>query len=307
MFAKDVKIFFEKYKSLPKDERIHEDVCRSDYPLKFYLDIDISLDGGCEENREHLSKYPIQELISILKGYVQAQWQFDSGKQVDSSSWMEFDSSKENVRVSRHLHNDSMIFRNIDHLFTFIKRLEMRVIEEIKYFNNPNARKLSIARSKRGKVKKEVVVDVLVYGRNRCMRLPWSRKPGDDRFLLPVVGGQVVNGELDFQLFCRVLANYQIDPKTDFIFEYPHHYIQRRESRRPMGENQDAETLLSEIIFAEAKEGSFEPPRSFYDDKVIMEVQDISSLKSNIFDNHTTTIPSQLKLQPTLKDFFKSN
>jgi hypothetical protein len=118
---------------------------------------------------------------------------------LNRNSWLEFDASLKGLKVSRHIHNDHMIFFDIEHLYTFMKRLQVHNTDRkfgaklIKSHSIQSAilldvqqgiakaQSLVIYREKNGKKREELFFDMLVYNKNRCLRLPWSTKVGEKR------------------------------------------------------------------------------------------------------------------------------
>ena len=155
-------------------------------PLKFYADLEFE-PTLFEENME--KEKQVDEMITAFKSYVELLWEIDTKRPVPLDSWIEFDATREQKKVSRHLHNDGMVFQDMEHLHTFMSRLQNRINFDIRE-NAPTASTaqiLVVYRQKNGSKVKELFFDMLVYTRNRCMRLPWSTKTGEFRHLYPVI------------------------------------------------------------------------------------------------------------------------
>jgi len=83
-------------------------------------------------------------------------------------------------KVSFHIHNRDMWFRNIQACGAFLKRVEQRAQRTPRL-----CRLLSVWRKKRQEMQMEFFADQGVYTRNRCLRLVYSTKMGKRRYLLP--------------------------------------------------------------------------------------------------------------------------
>lgn len=181
---------------------------REGYPLKFYADLEFE-PTLFEENME--KEKQTNEMITAFKSYVELLWEIDTKRPVPLDSWIEFDATREQKKVSRHLHNDGMVFQGMEHLHTFMLRLQNRINFDIRESASAStAQILVVYRQKNGSKVKELFFDMLVYTRNRCMRLPWSTKTGEFRHLYPVVR-QTVRRDIStpqWDLFKRVLSVY---------------------------------------------------------------------------------------------------
>jgi hypothetical protein len=69
-----------------------------------------------------------------------------------------------------------------------MKRLQVTIFLDV-HKGVQEAINLTVFREKYGKKKKELFFDMLVYTRNRCMRIPWSTKVNEYRHLYPVTHG----------------------------------------------------------------------------------------------------------------------
>lgn len=200
---------------------------RENCPIKFFMDLEFE-PLKFEENKP--KEYMITEMIIILKKYIIEQWKIDTSTYLSNDYWIEFDSSKSEKKISRHLHNDAMVFSDIDHLFTFMKRIQTTIFLDIQK-GNEEANKLIVFREKNGKKKKELFFDMLVYTRNRCMRLPWSTKYNEQRHFYPVLNGEVRRDMItpQWELFHRSLSNYWLDgyPPSE-PFSYPTDLLEER-------------------------------------------------------------------------------
>eukprot|EP01117_Protostelium_nocturnum_P019953 TRINITY_DN877_c0_g2_i1.p1 TRINITY_DN877_c0_g2~~TRINITY_DN877_c0_g2_i1.p1 ORF type:complete len:1104 (+),score=379.04 TRINITY_DN877_c0_g2_i1:496-3312(+) len=230
-----VEEFYALYSQMSLMNRVYHDVARESYPIKLYIDIewDTTID---EINRERESE--IDDMMDILKSYLVKQWERDTETEAPTDFFLEFDASTAGKKVSRHLHNDKMIFFDSEHLWTFMRRL-IKTINADHKNGNTDATKLIIMREK-GKEKekkKEMIVDMLVYHKNMCLRLPGSTKSGELRPLY-----QVVNREIkrdvpvpDLDIFARVLTTYWPDgtpPQEPFMYS-PENFEERKIKETP--------------------------------------------------------------------------
>jgi hypothetical protein len=83
-----------------------------------------------------------------------------------------------------------MIFEDVEQLQHFMKRLRDTILLD-REKGIEKAEKLIVFREKLNSKKQELFFDLLVYGRNRCMRLPWSTKVAQQRPLIPVQEGVI--------------------------------------------------------------------------------------------------------------------
>jgi hypothetical protein len=120
------------------EKRTFEEIMRADCPLKFFMEVSYQLAPANQSGTE--------KIMRTLREEIALQWHRDTGKTVrafllsvvccccsplDSSllfqaaedGWIEFDRS-DAFTVQRTLYNYKMGFRNVEHLYTFVSRLE---------------------------------------------------------------------------------------------------------------------------------------------------------------------------------------
>ncbi|PRP78876.1 putative ATPase [Planoprotostelium fungivorum] len=228
--AQPVQDFYQDYLDMVAADRQYHDIVRESYPVKLYIDVE--WDPKKEEE--------VDDMMSALKGYVGKQWEEDTGLTYPRERWIEYDASLKGKKVSRHLHNDGMVFYDSIHLYTFMKRLIKTISTQVRN-DVEDAKKLIIYRpsGKDGNVRKELVMDMKVYNRNNCLRLPGSVTGGDVmRPLYLVEDNGVIRRDMavpDFDTFIRTLSTYW--PKGTPPVEphkYPNELLEERKGALPI-------------------------------------------------------------------------
>jgi len=261
--AQDLDSFFADYIKMNPNERIYDDVLREGYPVKFFADLEFD-PLKFVENQAKLKE--VSSMVQILKHYIERQWLKDRAEfsyQTSSNDineyWMEFDASS-NARTSRHLYNDAMIFLDSEHLHMFAKRVIKNIESDIEK-HDLEAEKLIVFREKNGQKKKEIFIDMLVFRKNHCMRMPWSTKANEKRPFNLVIPSRSLEESLgtlkrerqetmleirvvpEFEIFQRCLLTVPF-PKIDPL-SYPSTMLEERSSQSPSRKPPIEEKTLS--------------------------------------------------------------
>jgi DNA mismatch repair protein MLH1 len=228
--AQTIDDFYDDYRKRAPTDRFSEDVLRQGCPVNFFADLECEV-SLAENKGRHVY---MDRMLATFKRYVGDQWLSDTSAPAEQQfCWTEFDASALPAhKMSRHLHCSTIAFADVDHMYTFMCRVERRVFRDARA-GDPDAQLLVVYRDKRGKLVEELFVDMTVFTNNRCLRLPWASKPGQYRPLLPVIDGVVAARAtsapskplLVAALSCRVL------PSTK-PFAYPPGMLETRDSKQ---------------------------------------------------------------------------
>jgi hypothetical protein len=270
------------------EERIFEQVIFDGVPVKFFLDLEFE-PQLFQENSEKEGR--VSEMILSLKKFVQELWEKDTKSEAPLKYWVQLDSTRAEKKVSRHLFNDGMVFKDIDHLYTFVKRLQTMLNDECRK-KNEAAIQLIISRQKYGQKKKEYFFDMQVYNKHHNLRLPWSTKLGEGRhFYVVDESGQVRRDQSNpqWEIFQRILVNYwpkgapPVQP-----FEYSDSDLAQRSSKpsaiqspfknKSAAPKSQFQLTIENALFGQIRREAISVPSKFLNDQVIIPLLDTKSL-----------------------------
>jgi len=96
-----------------RKERIFEDVAQEGKPVKLFVDMEFE-PQKYPENSKIVStenwENEICNMVTIFKRCASELWKSKTNDTILEENWLEFDSSLPNVKISRHLHNDRIVF-----------------------------------------------------------------------------------------------------------------------------------------------------------------------------------------------------
>ncbi len=236
--------FYQYYKNLEPAFRAHYDVARENWPVTFYMDLEFELfkqNQHCKGGSmlEALIKRVAQQwaedhgidVDAIMTGFVVTDasnvplvFERESGSEIleeaesggegpepmdlekeDEVVVVVAEEAKKNkkklLKVSFHVHNQSMWFAGgVTAVCEFMQYIiDQLAAEDDKTF--------TVWREKDGTMKEECFVDMTVYTRNRCFRLPFSSKLGEARPLLPLHISDPVLREVSRDYFFRTILS----------------------------------------------------------------------------------------------------
>lgn len=201
--------FFAHYERLLPRQRHYYDLARAGFPVRLYMDL--------EYKRYDQNPANAEPLLDALLEVVKAQYAAENGGNAERLTFFVTNSSKTsdddddddmsisgdegesndhddevlsepvaNGKVSYHV-TGSVWFSSVDTLRSFMQRVEQRVR------NNQELSNVLLvwqyqwdAQQKTHMMKQALFADMSVYTRNRCFRLPYSSKFGEDRPFLPL-------------------------------------------------------------------------------------------------------------------------
>jgi len=153
-----LNLFFNEFQSKSQEERIFEDVAQEGKPVKLFVDMEFEPQKYPENSTIVSSEnweYDICNMVTIFKRFASELWNSKTNDTIPEESWLEFDSSLPNIKISRHLHNDRIVFKNMDHLYTFMKELESIIFTNVDDQLDKDESKLIVYREKKRKKKRE--------------------------------------------------------------------------------------------------------------------------------------------------------
>lgn len=234
--------FLHYYETLDEDQRCFYDMARTDRPLSLYMDLEYELfDNGC--NDHHNPQEMLQIIKDLIGGDPESFRVYDASSippadeeaslDLESMSISSDDDEEEEKKESRgkvsfHVHNHRLWFPDAAAMETYVRDLMER---------DP---RLQVWRQKKKKegsyeMQKKFFADMTVYSANRCFRLPFSSKMGQQRPFKPMNSAWGV-------------ADALISPPMKELFQLQQkQYEQRGTTRRSI-----EAASISPSVFAEA-------------------------------------------------------
>lgn len=216
--------FWYYYRGLDPACRNHYELIRTGRRVSFVADLEYPLD--IKENR-HLDPH---ELVREFKALVERQWLQETGIALDPAGWILYDSSTttndpqsqdemmvmdsdgevhevlpDKGKVSFHLAHHGATFADLKEAHgAFSQRLEQAAPPS-----------LMVCKWHNEEVVQHFFLDQSIYSANRCFRMPYSTKAGEQRYLWPVLPNQQhVLRELSREHWERGLVTLNAEPSA---------------------------------------------------------------------------------------------
>lgn len=225
--------FWHYYRGLaPATKRNHYEIVRTGCRVPFMADLEYPLDIA--QNRE----FDPHALVRALKLLVEQLWLQETGVALDPAGWILYDSCSDpprnedvamelgsddeephevspdsDAKVSFHLVHRGATFADLKEAHGgFCQRLEQAVAAAT------HTRELMVwkwvwnAQTRRKEPTRRFFLDQTIYSANRCFRMPYSTKAGQQRYLWPVVVEKQRVLELNREHWERGLVTLDAEP-----------------------------------------------------------------------------------------------